>query len=573
MRTEPGDPSGGGGPSPAGSARWVAAPVPEAAAELTRAGLPDWLAPLLARRGVADRPAADRFLAPALDQLHDPYLLAGMAGAVERLMRARERHELLAVVGDYDVDGITATALLLAVLKACGVEARAILPHRLREGYGFQPVHVERARELGCRLILTVDCGSSAPDAVAAALTAGIDVVVTDHHLPGCELPPGALQINPRQRGCSYPFPDLAAVGLALKLALALAARCSRPLDVAALLRIACLGTIADLVPLRGENRVIAALGLRALGAARSQGLKALMRQSGMKPPYSAADIGYRLGPRLNAAGRLHDPSHALELLLSRDPARALELALELDDWNRQRQAQELQVVEEARRSFAERRPLPALLLAWNDSWHRGVIGVAAGRIAKELHRPTILWSVGGATATGSGRSVPGVELHGFVARFAGQLLRFGGHAQAVGMTAAAERLPELRRDWEEAAAAAWPSALLERRYEYEMEVAPREVSAELVAQLAGLEPFGQDNPRPLVRSGPLRLARTPRLFGKGHLAAQARGEDGGTVELVGWLWAERAAELAGRFEVLGHIETDSYHGGPVLRLVASRPV
>jgi single-stranded-DNA-specific exonuclease len=549
----------------------VPAPVPAAAADLESCGLPAWLAALLARRGVADRDAAAGFLAPALDQLHDPFRLAGMEAAVGRLLLARERGERVAIVGDYDVDGVSATALLAAVLAACRIAAEPILPHRLREGYGFQPVHVLRARELGCRLIVTADCGSSAGEAVTAALAGGLDVVVTDHHLPDGELPAGAIQINPRQASCSYPFRDLAAAGLAFKLATALAARCGRDLDPLPLLRVACLGTIADMVPLRGENRVIAALGLRALADARSHGLRALIQQAGMRPPFTAADVGFRLGPRLNAAGRLDDPGRALDLLLSRDPGRAQALAAELDGWNRERQAHELQVVEEARRQLLERRPLPPILVAWSAGWHRGVVGVAAGRIAKEMHRPTVLLSVEGELATGSGRSVPDVALHAFLARWQARLLRFGGHAQAIGLSLESELLPELRGEWEEAAAA-WEPGWLEKRHVYELELPARTLTGELVCELRRLEPFGQDNPPPLVRTGPLRLRRPPRPFGKGHLAAEAAGEDGSRVELVGWGWGARAADLEGSFEVLGHPEIDGWHGGPVLRLVDGRP-
>ncbi|HEX9943363.1 MAG TPA: single-stranded-DNA-specific exonuclease RecJ [Thermoanaerobaculia bacterium] len=549
----------------------MAAPVPESAAGLAAAGLPPWLAVLLARRGVADPREAERFLHPSLDQLHDPFLLASMEEAVARLMDARARGERVAIVGDYDVDGISATALLLAVFGACGIEAKPILPHRLREGYGFQPVHVEKARALGCGLIVTADCGSSSAAAVEAALAMGIGVVVTDHHLPGCELPAEALHINPRQTRCRYPFRDLAAAGLALKLSLALAARCGRTLDPAPLLRVACLGTIADLVPLQGENRVIAALGLAALAGARSQGLKALIQQSGMKPPFTAADVGFRIGPRINAAGRLHDPERALELLLSRDPRRAAELAVELDGLNRERQSAETRVVEEARRRFAERSPLPPILVAWSEAWHKGVVGVAAGRIAKEFHRPAVLLTVEGAAATGSGRSVPGLELHAFLVAWKERMERFGGHSQAVGLTVQVDRLEELRREWEEAGAA-WPAELLARRIEYELHLPAREVSNALLAQLAALEPFGQGNPRPLVRTGPLRLEGEPRPFGNGHLSARARGEDGAAVELVGWRWGERVGSLRGPFEVLACVESDSYRGGPVLRLVDSRP-
>lgn len=554
------------------AAEWVAAPVPESAAVLEASGYPSWLAVLMARRGVADAEGARRFLAPSLDQLHDPYLLAGMAEAVERLLDARARGERVAIVGDYDVDGVTATAQLLAVLGACGVKAEPILPHRMREGYGFQPVHVERAREMGAGLIVTADCGSSSATAVEQALGAGIGVIVTDHHLPGCELPAAALHINPRQARCSYPFQDLAAAGLALKLALALAARCGRPVDPDRLLRIACLGTIADLVPLHGENRVIAALGLRALTAARSQGLKALIEKAGMKPPFTAADVGFRLGPRLNAAGRLDTAERALELLMSRDAQRATELAAELDARNRERQAEEMRVVEEARRRFQARSPLPPILVAWDLSWHKGVVGVAAGRVAKDFHRPTILLAVEGDLATGSGRSIPGVELHAFLSTWKDGLERFGGHAQAIGLTARVDRLEELQREWEEAGAA-WPPEVLAKRYEYELHLPARQISNRLLAQLAELEPFGQGNPRPLVRVGPLRLDGTPRTFGNGHLSAQARGEDGAAVGLVGWRWQERAAGLNGSFEVLACVEHDSYRGGPVLRLVDCRRV
>lgn len=534
--------------------------------------MPAWLAVLLARRGVATPDEARRFLAPSLDQLHDPYLLAGMEQAVGRLLAARERGERIAVVGDYDVDGITATAQLLAIFQACGLDARPILPHRLREGYGFQPVHVEKAVEASCRLIVTADCGSSSSEAVQAAHSHGVDVVVTDHHLPGCELPAGVSHINPRQPGCGYPFRDLAAAGLALKLALALAGRCQRTVDPAAFLRIACLGTIADLVPLLGENRVIAALGLQALEQARSHGLKALIQQSGMKPPFTATDVGFRLGPRINAAGRLDNPDQALELLMSRDPRRAVELAAELDRWNRERQAEEGRVVEEARERILQRAPLPSILVEWDETWHKGVVGVAAGRIAKEFHRPTLLLAVEGETATGSGRSIPGVDLHGFLSPWKERLERFGGHTQAVGMTARVERLPELSGEWEAAAAGAWHAGLLVPRLEYELHLPARGISRALLADLGRLEPFGQGNPKPLLRVGPLRVDGPPRYFGNGHLAARARGEDGGTVELVGWGWREKEGRLAGSIEVLACLEYDSYRGEPVLRLVDSRP-
>jgi single-stranded-DNA-specific exonuclease len=545
--------------------------VPPAAAVLEREGYAPHLAALLARRGVEDAAGARRFLAPSLDHLHDPFGLAGMEAAVGRLLAARERGERVAIVGDYDVDGVTATALLLAVFRACGLAAEPVLPHRMREGYGFQAVHVERARELQCALIVTADCGISSSAAVEAAARAGIDVVVTDHHLPGKPLPDGTIVVNPRQPGCGYPFPDLCGVGLALKLALAFAARCGRALDPQPLLRVACLGTIADLVPLVGENRALAALGLRALAGARSVGLKALIARSGLRPPFSSADVGFRLGPRINAAGRLDTADRALELLLTRDPARAAELAEELDRRNRERQEEEARAVEEARRQVLERPALPPILVAWSDGWHRGVVGIAAGRLAQELHRPAILLAVDGDEAVGSGRSVPGVALHGFLSRWSEKLERFGGHAAAVGLTARVERLPELVREWE-AAAAEWPEETRTPRRVYELEMPPASLGPRLLAELRRLEPFGQGNPQPLVRTGPLELASPPRRFGRGHLGARARGAGGASLQLVGWGWEERIDALSGSFEALGYLEEDGYFGGPVLRLVEARP-
>lgn len=561
---------------------WRPLPEPPEAAELVSGGVPERLAALLARRGVRDAAEARAFLEPSLDQLHDPCGPAGLHGldaALDRLVAARERGERVAVVGDYDVDGVSGTALLLAVLRFCGLEADAILPHRMREGYGFQAVHVERAGASGSRLVVTVDCGTGSQAAARSALDAGIDVIVTDHHLPGGDLPAGVILVNPRQQGCGYPFPDLSGAGLAFKLALALVERLGLSVDPDALLRIACLGTIADLVPLRGENRTIAALGLRALGSVRSAGLRALLAQAGVRPPYSAADVGFRIGPRINAAGRLDDAAQALELLLTRDEAQARELALRLDRWNRERQDAESAVVEEAREAIVARRstraagPGARIAVAWSEGWHRGVVGIAAGRIARDLHRPTLLLSVEGDEAVGSGRSIPGIELHGFLDRWRGDLVRFGGHAQAVGLTVRPARLEALREAWE-ASSLEWRDEPFVRHHEYELAVAPRDVTDDLVDELDALEPHGQGNPRPLLRVGPLRLAGHPRIFGKRerrHLAGSAEGEDGGRVKLLGWGWAERADSLRRPFEVLAHLERDRYDGRPVLRLVDSR--
>lgn len=553
------------------STRWVLAPIPAAAATLERAGLPAWLATLLGRRGLNTEAEVRCFLEPSLADLHDPALLPDLGASVDRLMAARAAAELVAVIGDYDVDGVTASAQLLAVFQACGITARPIVPHRRREGYGFQPAHADRAAAVGCGLIVTVDCGSTSAPAVERAGELGIDVVVTDHHLTDGGLPAGTLEVNPARVDSRYPYRYLCASGIAFKLAHSLAVRCDRRVPAASLLRMACLGTIADLVPLTGENRVIAALGLRALPDTPSPGLQALMGLAGVRGRVTAEDVGFRIGPRINAAGRMASAEEALELLLTRDRLQARRQAARLDAWNQDRRAAQRIATESALERFDET-ALPPILVGWDASWHAGVVGISAGQVARRYHRPTLLLQVDGDTAKGSGRSIAGINLHGFLKRWAGRLERFGGHEQAVGLTAPLEELPGLAAEWTEAAAEEWPAELLERVLEYEWEFAPDELDRQLLHRLEQLEPYGMGNRRPLLRSGPLRLVAAPREFGDGHLKGSAATPGGRTLAVLGWRWAERAAALAGPFDALGHLEHDAYLDAPVLRLVDARP-
>jgi single-stranded-DNA-specific exonuclease len=553
-----------------GSYRWEAAPVPAASQRLEQAGVAPLISRLLAQRGLEEPAAARRFLSPSLDQLHAAPM-RGLEEAVEMLAAGRSRQAKVVVVGDYDVDGLCATALLVATLRACGLEVEPILPHRLREGYGLQPVHVERAVALGARILVAVDCGTTAREAVARALAEGLEVVVVDHHLPGDPLPEEAVLVNPRQAGCCYPFQDLAASGLAFKLAVALAGRCGRAVPIPALLRIACLGTIADMVPLVGENRVLAALGLGALGDTRSAGLRELMRVAGLEAPYQAADVGFRLGPRLNAAGRLGSPEPALELLLTRDPRRAREICRQLEELNHRRREEQQRIESEALETLSRCPGPPPVVVAWSDSWHQGVVGIAASRIARLVHRPTVLFAVRGETATGSGRGIPGFDLFAFLAEWRPEMERFGGHAQAVGLSVRASRLEELRAAWLRQAAQ-WSAEPSEPVHTYCSDVDPGELGAELVELLDTLAPWGEGNPQPLLRVGPLRVQGPPRTFGKGHLRCRAEGPGGSRVSLLGWGWGGRQGKLQGDVDVLGYLERDRLTGGPVLRLVDSRP-
>lgn len=546
--------------------------MPEEAQSLRQLGCDEHQAALLARRGVQDAASLRAFLEPRLDDLHSPRLLHGLDDAVERLMLARDAAQRVALVGDYDVDGVSGTALLSAVFKACGIEARTILPHRLKDGYGFQPSHVERAQRDDCSLILTIDCGTTSHAAIAAARQAGLDVVVTDHHLPDGDMVDGVIQVNPQQEECAYPFPHLSGAGLAFKLALAVAEACDKDIDPHALLRIACLGTIADLVPLHGENRVIASLGLEALAQTRSPGLKALMQVAKVRPPLAADDIGFRLGPRLNAPGRLESADKALELLLCRNRSRALELASDLDHTNRDRQQEERRVAKEAEALFADLDPMPCILVGWSDTWHRGVVGIAAGRLARRFHRPAILLSVDGEEATGSGRSIRQVHLHEFLNGFKERFVRFGGHAQAIGLTVPSGDLESLRRDLE-TAAEPWREVVEDQHYTYELELAAEEVTGDLAERLWKLEPHGQGNKQPLLKiRGPLRLMAPARQFGNDHLSGQVQGTEGGKIRFVAWGFAPRLADFDGDFELLGFLERDRYLGGSVLRVLDCRP-
>ena len=553
---------------------WVEKPVPDSTARLLEAGYGLLAAPL-ARRGVQTEAEAETFLRPHRRGLHDPFLLRGMEEAAERVHAVCRDRGTVAVVGDYDVDGVSACALLTAVLRALGADVVPILPNRLTEGYGFQVLQVEKAKRAGASLIVTVDCGTTSNEAVEEAIRQGMDVVVTDHHVAGSDFPSQAIQVNPHQDGCTYPFRHLCGAGLAFKLAQAVFRRSGREAPLAALLRVACLGTIADVVPLVGENRVIAALGLQALSKSRSPGLQALMRVARIEGAVSSTEVAFRLGPRLNAAGRLASADLALRLLLTRDKAEGDRLAGELDSLNRQRQGEERRVVEEATEVFSAGGRRPGILMAWSQEWHRGVVGIAAGRLAREFHRPVILLGVAGEMGTGSGRSIPGVDLHSFMTGFEARMERFGGHPQAIGLSVGVSELPALRAEMEEAAD--WAPEVLVRRREYELNLSPEQVEPALFRELSQLEPHGEGNRRPLIRLGPLERSGPVREFGKDHVKLRVKrggsrgSESGRPVQLLGWGWRKRLPDLDGLFEVLGALEWDTYAGGPVVRIEDAR--
>jgi single-stranded-DNA-specific exonuclease len=557
----------------------LAGDEPLAAARLAReAGVPDVLAELLVGRGIRSAEEARRFLAPGPAGLHDGSLLLGADAAADLLVSTARRGGRIVVFGDYDVDGVTSVAQLRAALGRVGADAPAFIPHRLRDGYGLRPETVRRVLdEFDPAAIVTVDCGITAAEGVACARAAGVEVVVTDHHLVPDELPAGAVVVNPRQPGCPYPFKDLAASGIAMKVAEAIARRARVALSRESLLRAASLGTIADLVPLSGENRSIAAAGLKALAAPRAPGLRALLDEAGVAPgrPPSSEEVAFRIAPRLNAAGRLDTAALALSLFEERDRARAATIARELSIRNAERQALERRVVSEAKARIEEAGGAGsiAVIIEADAGWHRGVLGIAASRLAREYHRPVLLFGMEGDNASGSGRSIPGVSLHAMLRQLSHHFTHFGGHDQAVGGTMTRERYPRFRAEARELFAERIPAESLVRREKADLELPLERVDEGLLEALGRLEPHGAGNPRPVF------LARTVAAAGP-FLPAGERGLWGrlrrsrGDLRCIAWQPTAGLREFAatGRpFDILYRVTGEERRGTRV-EIIASRP-
>ena len=417
-------------------------------AELERAGLPPLCAAVLCARGVDTAPAASAFLAHGPDLLHNPFLLQDMEKAVERISRAIREQETIAVYGDYDVDGITATCLLTQVLQTLGGQVVSYIPDRTEEGYGLNNHAIDALAGQGVTLIVTVDCGITAAREVEYARALGVDVVITDHHQCKETLPQAVAVVDPRRPDCAYPFPDLAGVGVALKLALALTPPAQRPQVLLDYGELAAIGTVADVMLLQGENRALVHLGLERLAFTSRPGLQALLREAGCPRGQvpTTVTIGYGLAPRINAAGRMEQAGTALELLLTQDPQRGAELAQELCQLNRLRQAIELEIFQHCDQLLTHTPALsaPVIVLA-GEGWHQGVIGIVASRLAEKYACPAFMISLDGDKGKGSCRSFGGFNLFGALERCAPLLDSYGGHELAAGFSIHRDNIPAFR--------------------------------------------------------------------------------------------------------------------------------
>jgi single-stranded-DNA-specific exonuclease len=559
-------------------ARWtVTAPAdPAATHELAvELKIPETLAALLVQRGLGSPELAKAFLRPDLERLSDPHCFADMAVAVEILARAvRERRPIL-VHGDYDVDGQCAAAMLTRILRSAGAVAHAFVPHRLRDGYDFGPAGLAEAQRVGAQVIVTCDCGITAVDAVRAARDAGLEIIVTDHHLPGDALPPAHAVLDPQRTDCRSEDKNLCGTGVAFKLAQALvpALGLSPHLPLHFLDYVA-MATIADVVPLVGENRILARHGLKMLADSRWVGLRALVETAGLLGggrPLRAAHVGFILAPRLNAAGRIGDANDGLRLLLTEDPNEAAKLARELETTNARRQAldQEIldQAIELADQSLAAAPEQCALVLA-ADGWHPGVIGIVASRLVERYGRPTFLicWDEGGVTGRGSGRSIAGFDLHGALHRVGSLLEKYGGHKMAAGLTIRRDRYEEFRVAFLAVAGELLGPDDLAPSQRVDLELPLNLLSEELERLMRHLEPCGAGNPAPVFGVRGARAVGAKRV-GTNHLRLKL--DDGSAVlSAIGFRWADAvpADWLANPIDVAFRLERDDWQGRMTLQ-------
>ena len=476
----------------------VAVPCPEGQRGLEGLGLPPLLAGLLAARGMTDPEQVRRLLSPEAEPIPDPMLLRDMDRAAARVRQALEREELMAVYGDYDVDGITSTCLLTQFLAARGGRVIPYIPSRLGEGYGLNPEAVHALAEQGVKLIITVDCGITAVEETALAAELGVDVVITDHHACKAGLPPAAAVVDPHRPDCSYPFKGLAGVGVALMLALAVAGPEERGAVFDEFCDLAAVGTVADVMPMTGANRAIVSLGLKRLDPPRRLGLAALLRCAGLADKSATSvSVGYTLAPRINASGRMGRAEVAVELFLTRDPARAEELAVLLCELNRERQGIESEIFRQCVQCLTDRPQQDAIVLA-GDQWHQGVVGIVASRLAEKYACPCFMICLDGGMGKGSCRSWGDINLFELLSSCDGLLENFGGHALAAGFTVKEENLPALAQALRRLVAERRREQDLPSVLEVDMAVSPRHLTVEAVESLDLLEPCGTGNPRPV---------------------------------------------------------------------------
>jgi single-stranded-DNA-specific exonuclease len=529
------------------SKKWIVRKTDPRSPEFaTQLGVSPIVADLLVARGYQDPDSAKQFLNPSRDQLHDPFLMRGMSAAVERVLRAIDRHEPILIYGDYDVDGTTGTAVLLRALRMLGATAGFHVPHRFTEGYGIQQPALEKAANEGYKLVVSVDCGIRAHEPLVWARDHGLDIIITDHHLPDEEegSPPALAVLNPNQHGCDYPDKSLAGVGVAFKLVHALFRERGKESAVPGFLKMVAIGTVADVAKLVGENRAIVALGLADLPRAINPGLRALIEIAGCgdDSEMTAYDLGFRIGPRINAAGRMDAARAVVELFEASEQEAARRLAEHLDTRNRERMEAQREIFNRAIKEFESSGTDMSLCYAAviaGDGWHRGVIGLAASKIAERLNRPCVVISLDGDTGHGSARSIEAYHLFDGLTSCRDLLEKFGGHSHAAGLSIRRDRIEDFRRRLNEHAASCLTEDDLAPSLSIDAELDAKELGFQLSKDLRALEPFGAGNPRPVFVTRKFRVLSEPQIIKEQHLKLRVSGANDRPMEAIWWRGVE----------------------------------
>jgi single-stranded-DNA-specific exonuclease len=538
---------------------------PAAVKRLTDAlGLSRTVAEILVRRGKADPEDARRFLEPEIGQLASPRTLRGVPEAVGRLLRALRANEKIVIFGDFDVDGVTGTSLAVRALRALGADVDFLMPKRLVHGYGLSFKILPEVIERKPAVLMTVDCGIRSVDEVAALMDAGIDVIVTDHHAPGPDLPPALAVVDPKLADSGYADPRLAGVGVMFQLLRGLVDELEHELDLHRHLDLVAFGTVADVVPLDGENRAIVHEGLRVMNRREKPGMMALAQACGIEGQLESWHLGYLLGPRINAAGRLEDAADAVRLLTTEDTQLAAALAKQLDEETRRRQEISSQTLDQALQAIdrGTAGPDPDGIVLASNVWHPGVIGIATAKLVERYHRPAALIAMDGEVGRGSLRSIPGVDVCSVLDGCRDLLVQYGGHEMAAGLTIARERIPEFRSRFAEGCRERITDDIRRPRLRIDGEIRAEDVSLDLAEDLDRLAPFGFGNPRPVFLLRSVVASGPPRVVGRGHLKIALQRDGGPGLDCIGFDLGGRveAGTSLGRVDIVGHVTVNEWN-------------
>lgn len=509
------------------------------------------------------------FLEPTRHDFHDPYLMPDMNEAIERIKKAIDNKEKITIYGDYDVDGITSVSILYKFFKDLNVETDIYIPNRITEGYGLNENAIRTIFERGTNLIITVDCGITAIDEVKLATELKMDVIVTDHHEPGEDIPEDAIAvIDCKRKDNQYPFRELAGCGVAFKLTQALSKKLQ--IDEKFYLKnldLACIGTISDIVPLVDENRTIAKLGLMLVNQTKNIGLKELINQSKYKN-INSETVSFGLSPRINASGRMGHQEDGLNLFLTNDPIKARELATKLNEYNNERQRIEKKIFEEVV-VRAENESEKKCIVLGNENWHHGIIGIVSSKITEKYYKPSILICFEGEEAKGSGRSIKGFDLHEAVEKCSKNLTAFGGHSMAVGLSLKTKDFEKFKNDFEKYASEHITDEMLQKTIDIDEIITKKDINIETIKDLKKLEPFGEGNKKLLILYKNLKINSIRTLSEGKHLKLLVE-DDGIGINAMGFNMGNLASQykIGDKVDIVGNIEVNSYNGKDSIQLV-----